>query len=90
MTVLIIIALIAAVIAYYITKSRAHLSSIEDSVKNAIEKIELTAAPAIEEVEEIVTKAAKASPKNKIIATAVEDIKKVKTAAKKVTTKKQK
>ena len=90
MLVFIIIVLVVVGITYLVVKNKAHLSSIENSIKSTVEKVEAAAAPAIKEVEEVVAKAAKASPKNKIIATAVEDVKKVKTAAKKVTTNKQK
>jgi hypothetical protein len=88
MLVFIIIVLAAAGTTYLVAKNKTRLSSVENSIKSTIEKVEAVATPIIEEVEEIVAKAAKATPKNRVIATAVKDIKKVKTTAKKVTSNK--
>jgi hypothetical protein len=80
MLVFIIIVLAVAGITYFVVKSKAHLSSTENSIKPTIEKVEAAATSAIEEVEDTV-KAVKAAPKSKTTA-------KIKTAAKKVTSNK--
>jgi len=90
MLVFIIIVLAAAGITYLVLKNKAHISSVENSIKSTIKKVEAVAIPAIEEVEEVVEKAAKTAPKNKIVTTAVEEVKKAKTVVKKVTVNKQK
>jgi archaellum component FlaG (FlaF/FlaG flagellin family) len=68
MTLFIILVVVAAGVAYLITKNKAHLSSIEDSIKSAVDKVETAVAPAIEEAKEIVAKAETIAPKNEIIA----------------------
>jgi len=81
LTLIIIVAVAAAGIAYLVTKSKVHLSSIEESIKETVEKVETAVAPAIEEVKEVVEEAAKVAPKNKTI-------KQVKVATDTVKTKK--
>jgi uncharacterized coiled-coil DUF342 family protein len=97
MTIFIIILVVAAGIAYYVTKNKIHLSSIEDGIKSTIEKVETAVAPAIEEAKEIVEKAEKIAPKNEIIAEVKaveakveETVTEVKAKVKKATAKKPK
>ena len=85
----IIIVIIAAGVAYLVTKNKAHLSSIEESIKSTVEKVEEKVAPAIEEAKEIVAKAEKAAPQNEIIKEVAKEVKAVKTSSK-PKTKKQK
>lgn len=79
MTIIIILAILAAV-AYFVVKSKAVNESI-DSLKNTVEKVEAVAAPLVEEVKEVVEKAAEVAPKNNVV-------KQVKKAVDKVPSKK--
>jgi uncharacterized coiled-coil DUF342 family protein len=88
MLTLIIIVAVVAGIAYFVTKNKIHLSSIKESIKETVEKVETAVAPAIEEVKEIVEKAEKVAPKNEIIAETKSTVETVAKVVKPKTTKK--
>ena len=86
MTVILIVIILAVAgyVAYRANTSK--FNKVKDVVSETLYKIE----PAIEEIKEIVAKAEKVAPKNEVVKTAAQAVKKTNETIEKVKTKKTK